>query len=358
MNHRKAFIGLLCATASVPQYCAGTTTGHITTPLGDYGFDLEWTKDNEHAPSVTVTTTLPPGIPASTVTVSGKSVILPANPSEHPWSVTVEAKDPIILQVPMGWSVASAKVTTSAGTGDVIMQSGVVPSRIAFQSNGTASYADFYVAEPGYDIYFLDMPAGLWAQSMMSGFIKFDVPAGERRVDDIKFIETWRMDAVSPSGQIHTCYTPIGPGEFDFAEVQDLAHSFVVDATRLPCAGPDGSFPSMHLPARDWLLGTTSSVDAVSLDPLSIALFLWGDDDLVYPLPLPNSLSSNACRLMISYLGMVPVAVETNGTASLPLPIPSNPALLEASLVWQVAQLHAASLDLVTGTVMKVRIEP
>jgi hypothetical protein len=358
MNYRKALIGLLCATASAPQYCAGTTRGHITTPLGDYGFDLEWTKDNEHAPSITVTTTLPPGTPASTVTVSGKSVILPANPSEHPWPVTVEAKDPIILQVPMGWSIASAKVTTSAGTGDVIIQPAVVPSRIVIQSNGTISYADFYVAEPGYDIYFLDMPAGLWAQSMMSGFIKFDVPVGERRVDEIKFIETWRMDAVSPSGQIHTCYTPIGPGEFDFAEVQDLAHSFVIDTTSLPCAGPNGGFPSMDLPEQDWLLGSTSSVDAVSLDPSSMALFLWGDDDLAYPLPLPSSMSSSNCRLMISYLDMVPEAVQSNGTASVPMPIPSNPGLLGASLVWQIAELHPASLDVVTGTVMKVRVEP
>ena len=357
-RYRKALTSLLLATSSVPTYCAGTSSVLVSTPAGDYGVILAWQKDNENASMLTVTTTVPPQMPASVIEVEGRSVELPANESEHPWPVTIEVKDPIILQVPAGWTIAEARVITAAGSGDVVVVPGTVPSAVAIHADGTASLVDAFVAEPGYELYFLDMPAGLWAQSEMSGFLRFHIPLSERRVDSVKFIETWRVDATSPTGQLHTCFAPIGPATFDFAEVTDLAHAFVIDATAPPCSGPNGSTPTMALPNVDWNIGAATSVDACDLDPQSLGVFLWGGEDLPSPVSLPLSLSSSGCRLRIHDAGRIPAVVDAAGRASVAVAVPPTPALVGAALVWQVAEVHPSSTDIVTGTVMKVRVEP
>jgi hypothetical protein len=352
LSSQAALGGLFCLIGSTSSYCAGTGSATLTTPLGDWGIGYTWEKENESV--IDVNTTLPPGVPASTLVIEGRPIQLPANPTGTPWPMEIQVRDPIILQIPIGWSIASATITTPLGTGNVIVQPDNVPSRIEIQSDGSATYHDFFVPEPGYQIWFCDCPAPLVSTGMISGTLHLVVPLSERRVDVVKVIETWRAIGGLPGGPTYTCYLPVGPYTHDFANVGDLAHAFVVDASALPCTGPSGATPRALPSGLDWNIGTTTAVRAEAMDPNDLSVLLVGGHELTTPLPIGGL----GCKLLINFFDAVWLPVGSNGSASVPVAVPADPGLVGAVLTWQPAQLHAATADVVLGSYLKTVIEP
>ncbi|MBL9079799.1 MAG: hypothetical protein JNL08_20015 [Planctomycetes bacterium] len=340
--------GLALLTGLVPSYCAGT--GQFQA--GPFTVGYSWVKENKDL--LTVTATLPPGYQGGIGGTPEHPVLLPANPTEVPFPYTCVVKDPVILQIPVGWQIASATITTPLGTGNVIIQPGAVPSMLTIGTDGSLTPTDYFTPEPGYQLFFLDCPSALESLGTISGTILFSMPPSERRVDTIKVIETWKVAFTDANGDAVEYFAPVAPVEHDFANVTDIAHTFVVDASTLPCVGPTGAQPGMELSGIDWNLGNTVPVNASHLDPAAISCLLLGWSEL----PVPQLLGAPGCSLRIGSTDLVLVSPTPSGTVSVPLVVPHDTALVGLSVLFQPAQLDVPTSAIVTGLPLKARIEP
>ncbi|MBX3464572.1 MAG: hypothetical protein KF830_15495 [Planctomycetes bacterium] len=344
---------LALLTGLLPSNCAGTGRVEVSGPIiGDWKVGYTWVKENKDL--VVVTATLPPGFPGGVGGTPQHQVLLPANPTEHPLEYECRVKDPIILQIPLGWQIDSATITTPLGTGDVIVGPGAVPSMLTIGADGSLAPTNFYTPEPGYQIFFLDCPPALEALGTIQGTLTLLVPPSERRIDKIKVIETWKVTFLDANGDAVEYFAPIDPLEHDFANVDDIAHTFVVDATTLACVGPTGASPRAELAGIDWNLGNTVPVNASHLDPEAMSFLLLGWDELAAPV----LVGAPGCSLRIAIADVFYVPTADDGTASLPVAVPNDATLVGWSLLFQPVQLDLSTSATVTGWPLKARIEP
>ncbi len=343
----KFLCSLLAVAGMGPSYCSGEAK--VKTAAGEG--TIKWDKKVEES---LVTATIPPGTPAQNLTVHGRTITLPGNPSEYFMTITIHAKDPVILQLPSGWKLKSGEVTTTLGSGNIVIGSGEVPSNATIQNNGVVVLVDKFVAEPGYELHFCDYPAGLAAAGDTSGSITFDIPPSEQRLDRVKFVETWRVQLKDHLGVVHEYFAPIGPDEFDMANVTDFAHTLVVDASAPACVGSTGASPAALASAVDWNLGANTAVQCAGMEPTHPTVLLGGGFELGAPVPVGGV----GCALRVNPEVSVMLPVASDGTGALPVSVPNNPALVGATLAWQPVQLDLATSGIVTGNFMKARIEP
>ncbi|MBL9079800.1 MAG: hypothetical protein JNL08_20020 [Planctomycetes bacterium] len=344
---------LALLTGLVPSYCAGTGHVSVSGPIvGEWKVEYKWEKENKDL--ITVTATLPPGFPGGMGGTPQHKVLLPANPTEVPFPYTCVVKDPVILQIPIGWQLAGATITTPIGTGNVIVHHGAVPSMVTIAADGSMTPTDYYRAEPGYQLFFLDCPPAIESLGTISGTLSLRIPPSERRVDTIKVIETWKVAFTDANGDAVEYFAPIAPVEYDFANVTDIAHTFVVDASTLSCTGPTGAEPRSELSGVDWNLGNTVYVNASQLDPAAVSVLLLGWSELPVPLPV----GAPGCSLRIGFTDTFFVPTTPTGTASAPLALPYDPALVGLSVLFQPAQLDVVNSTILTGSHLKARIEP
>ena len=343
----------ICSLAMLPLRCTGTARIKVTDPRsGLQGeLDVEWKKDMKTGK---VTSTIPPGAPKQTIHVNGIPIELPANPGTQPFQFTAEVTDPLIVQVPLAWSLASATVTSPAGTGPLTVVVPPLPAAATISVTGVVTFSKYYASEPGTKLLMGDYPPGLAVPGPTSGSAKFKFPPGPQPIHLLKYISTGKVTIYSAAGPI-TWYPPIDPYETDFALVADNSHYIVADTmSGTECKNAIGTPPSLDLPASDWKIGGVTSLDASSLMPGSPVVFVLGINDLVTPLPF----GAGGCKLRVDLTGAVLISSVASplGKSAIPITVPLNPWLVDRALAAQVVEFDAPA-TIAFSNHMKPRIE-
>jgi hypothetical protein len=343
----------LLAAAMVPPRCAGTARVKVTDPrTGIQGeASIEWKKDVDTAK---VNTVIPPGAPAQTITVHGIKFDLPANPTQQPMPFVAEATDPVIVQVPVDWILASATVTTPAGSGAMVITTGAIPAAATITPTGTAVFSRFYAPQSGAKLVMGDYPPGLAVDGITSGEATFRIPPGPAPLTLLKFVSAGKITLFTPTGPV-TWYPPIDPYETDFARVADSAHLITVDTLHgTACPNAIGSSPSMLLSPVDWKIGTTARLACGSLMPGAATSFMLGVDELKAPLPF----GPGGCKLRVdpSVAVVLPTVAGPGGVAGMPIAIPPVLSLIDAVFAVQAAEFDPPA-TLAFSNHMKLRIE-
>lgn len=343
----------LLPVAIAPTRCDGTAKIKVTDPSSGVQGELEvgWKKQLKTGK---ITSTIPPGAPKQTIQVNGISIEVPANPGTQPVQFTAEVTDPVIVQVPLSWSFASASVTTLAGTGPLTVVVPPLPAAGTISAGGIVSIAKYYAAEPGTKLLMGDFPAGLAVPGPAEGSAKFRFPPGPQPIHLLKYVSAGKLTIHSAAGPV-TWYPPLDPFETDFALVSDNAHYIVADTmSGTECKNGIGLTPSLDLPANDWKIGGFTSLDASNLMPSAPMVFVLGIDDLVAPIPF----GAGGCKLRVDLTGavVIPAVASGLGTVSVPVSVPLNPWLVDRALAAQAVEFDAP-MTLAFSNHTKPRIE-
>lgn len=303
-----------------------------------------------------VTVTLPPGHPGGAGSIGGISFVTPANPTEANYVLSFYHKDPVILQLPSDWSLASATVTSPAGTGSAVMTNGPFPGAVSISANGSMSISGYYQAEPGYQLVMGDYPVGLDVDGWTTCSLVITAPPSGERVDRIKYVSTVRATLTDPVGVPVHYFLAIGQDEIDFAQVQSEAHTMTIDLTLPACPLASGSRPRLTLPHSQVVIGQPMIASANNLDPGWCALLL-SDRELA----TPQAYGSSTCFLRVDTSSWLFAAffavVDPTGAASVSLPLPNDPNLVGFTTAWQPVQIDATNNAIVFGSHGKLIIE-
>src|SRR5262249_37759335 len=157
----------LLSSPLLPFRCEGSIKVTVTDPrTGIQGTaEVGWKKDVKTGK---ITTTIPPHSPAQTIKVNGIEIGLPANNSNQGIPSSAEVTDPVIVQVPLSWTLTGATVATPIGSGSMVITSTAIPASAAIDASGLVSFASYYKAEAGGKLYMGDYPAGLAADGPTS----------------------------------------------------------------------------------------------------------------------------------------------------------------------------------------------
>ena len=342
MNSRflKLFTTVLpiCSLAMMPPRCTGTARVKVTDPHSGIQGEAEigWSKDIKTAK---VSATIPPNSPKQTIQVGGFSIDLPANQGSQPMQFTADCTDPVIVQVPLAWTLGSATVTSPAGTGPLTVVTGALPAAGTIGVGGVVTFTKFYLAEPGTKLMLGDYPPGLGVAGPTSGVAKFRFPPGPQPISLLKYISTGKLTLYTPTGPV-TWYPPLDPYVTDFSLVADNAHFIVVDTVSgTECKNAIGTTPSFDLPATDWRIGRSTSLDASALMPGSPTVFVLGIPDLGAPIPF----GVGGCKLRVDPTGAALISATASplGTVTIPISVPTNPWLIGLALAAQVVEFDA-----------------
>lgn len=338
----------LATLAVHPDRCSGTVS--VPTPYGPA--KVEWKKDGKIA---TVETTIPPGFPGQVIEVGGVKITLPANPTACWMPFKAMSYDPVVLQLPAAWSITSAKVKTPLGSGDVILRTGPIYSRIEIFPDKALEGRKPYVAEPGYKLVLADLPPELLGDGVVTGSIVFDFGSASAPPDVLKMIPAAPLRITGLNGDL-TCYQPMQGDEVDFANVHGDTQVLVLDPRYSTiCRSIPGYTPILELPATDWRTGADTTITATGLPPLIPVVFVVGARELGTPFVIARP--DCTLRVDLNPAFLVQKLATTSGEAPLTLSVPSNPALIGRGLAMQAFAVDVPGFRVQPTNHVKARIE-
>lgn len=274
------------------------------------------------------------------------------NSGSEGWPIVLSVFDPLLVQVPASCDIVSIEYETPAGSGWGSVTPGPIASSLGISATGPFA-TDFYVAEPGYKLFLLDIPEAHKVGGEVWIRPKLTAPISTTGTDQIKFLQTFTMTALNSSVVVYPPMDIAAP--IDFALHSDPSQTTNIDFADIACEGPGGHRPIFDVRACDeWYIGTTPSLELVDLDPAMPASYIVGSNTTYFP-GVP--FGGLGCKAYITPDASAPLTVTSGGTASYPFPIANDPALVGVTLYWQGVQLTATNDYLLTPP-LTVTIEP
>ncbi|MCA8952992.1 MAG: hypothetical protein KDE27_26005 [Planctomycetes bacterium] len=343
-----------------------STTTEVVTPSGTVKNTTEVTKPT--TPKHKLNFTQPPEHPGGPITIGETTITLPANPTTHSIPMVLEFYDPLVMQIPLDWTLTGGTYTTSGGSGNITISQGRIPSGATYSDNaygGVNVVVDqFFVPEPGYHLYLLDIPEAHKTGGNIDVSWTIEAPVGSQRVDTVKLVPTFKTVVKAPGGTGNPIpipypppffYAPIDGTTSILANLTDPRFAWTYDLSGPLCSSPAGNSPTFDLAnGSTWQINQTSVVSCIDLDTSMAGALILGATPYQPGIPYGNP----GCKLSVSVDQTYPLVVSSDGTSDFSVSVPNDPGLVDAVVYWQVAQTNSGTGDVVMGSTIKVRIEP
>lgn len=316
------------ATGSLSVNLNPPATG--TTPAGSYAMVM---KDNDGNVVKTLEVVMP-AIQAGSGTTT----------------VTATATDPWVVQIPQDWHLKSIDYTSPAGTEKATITEGAVPWNLVITPSGPVA-TDFYLAEPGYKTYLVEVPESILVSGRHSAVAYVECGLAARRMDTVKVIETGIMTVAGSSTR---AFFPLNGNVHDFSVYSDLFLTFDVELSGPQCSGPSGHQPRFSLDdCYGWQTNSVGTLEIHGLDLAAPAVYMIGGFTYLNPgIPLPGF----GCLSNVSLDSSTPLTVNSQGEATITLAVANDPSLVGTTLYWQAAQLYGDG-SLLSSDVFKTVVE-
>ena len=258
--------------------------------------------------------------------------------------------DPLIMQVPSDWTLANVGYATPAGSGIATVSPGPVP---AMYTDGLAGpyVSDYYVAEPGYSLYLVDIPEAHKVGGVAKLTFEVEALPAARRIDNIKFMPTFTMTEDATGLSVYVAYD--GDWPTDFALLVDPVFIMAHDLATEKCS-EGGYSPRFDQDlVSTWEIGTSANVNMAGMNPGLPLSVLFGGFTYSFPGVPVGGLG---CVAQVSPDASWGLPVSAFGESSITFAIPNDPSFVGLNLNYQAVQLTASS-DFLLGSALQVTIQ-